>query len=488
MQNSRLTEILKAFDKSELRSFEKFLDSPFVKSRRNIKPLLMHISKFHPQFESKDLIKEKVFEIIYPSEIYSEKKIINLMADLTKEAESFLKFKSLDEDDITSMILISKGFSKKKLFRHSYRIANGVEKKLTPGFSPGKDYFSKLRQALFLKSSYYTTINDFGNMIDCKRNYFEASAAQFIIDLIQIYSSKDPALTTYGRKIENDFIKAVTESFNLDLFFKRMEKSAYTHKSLINIHYFLFKTIEKPEDKKYYFLLRDLFYRNMKSFDREERYFLFNHLATYCSDEVSKKNTEFYQEALDVYKHMLKCDAYSYSESEYMQVVTYRNIIYYCNTVKDDKWFEIFIGKYSDVIAPKHREDMKNFALANLHFLRKEYEKSLMSVSLITYEFFLFKPDLKNLMLKIYYELEYYEQAYSLIDTYKHYLSGTTEISDAYKIFYKNFVNRYLDLIKIKTGTGKENPAFLSSKIEKENKIVNKIWLLEKVGELIKQN
>lgn len=486
MQDSRLTEILKAFDKSELRSFEKLLDSPFVKSRRNVRPLLLHVMKFHPLFESPDLKKEKVFGTLYPGEVYSEKKIINLMGDLTKETENFLKFKSLDEDEITSMLLISKGFYRKKLFRHSYRIASSIEKKLTPGFSPGKDYFSKLKQVLFLKSSYYTTVNEFGNMIDCKKNYFEASAAQFIIDLIQIHSSKDPALTTYGRKIENDFIKAVTESFNLDLFFSRMEKSTYVHKSLINIHYFLFKTLEKPEEKKYYFLLRDLFYRNMKSFDREERYFLFNHLATYCSDEVSRKNTEFYQEALDVYKHMLKYNAYSYSDSEYMQVVTYRNIIYYCNTVKDDRWFEYFIDKYYDVITPKHREDMKNFARANLHFLRKDYEKSLTSVSLISYEFFLFKPDLKNLMLKIYYELEYFEQAYSLIDTYKHYLSGTTEISDAYKTFYRNFVNRYLGLIKIKTGTSRESPAFLKSKIEKENKIVNKIWLLEKIEDLIK--
>ena len=485
MQDSRLTEILKTFDKAELRSFEKFLDSPFVKSRRNIKPLLLHLSNFHPRFESPELNKERIFRILFPGIIYSEKKIINLMGDLTKETENFLKYQSLDEDEITSMLLISKGYYRKKLFRHSYRIANNMENKLTPGFSPGKDYFSKLKQVLFLKSSYYTTVNEFGNMIDSKKNYFEASFAQFIIDLIQIHSSKDPALTTYGKKIENDFIKAVTESFNLDLFFSRMEKSSYAHKSLIDIHYYLFKTLVQPEEKKFYFLLRDLFYGNIKSFDREERYFLFNHLATYCSDEVSRKNIEFYQEALDVYKHMLKYNAYSHSESEYMQVVTYRNIIYYCNTVKDDKWFEYFIEKYSDVITPKHREDMKNFACANLQFLRKDFEKSLTSVSLITYEFFLFKPDLKNLMLKIYYELEYFEQAYSLIDTYKHYLSGTTEISDAYKAFYRNFVNRYLGLIKIKTRTSRESPAFLKSKIEKENKIVNKVWLLEKVDDLI---
>ncbi|MBV6477292.1 MAG: hypothetical protein HGGPFJEG_00029 [Ignavibacteria bacterium] len=488
MQNSRLIEILKSFDKSELKLFEKFLDSSFVKSRRVIKPVLKYISGFHPDFASSDLDKKRVSEKLFPGEAYSEKKIINLMGDLTKECENFLKHKTLDDDEITSMLLTSKEFFKKKLFRHSFRIAEGISKKITSGFSPGKDYFSKLRQLLFLKSSYYITVNDYGKMIDCKKDFFEASAAQFIIDLIQIRSSMDPALITYGKKIENDFIKALTESFDIDLFFEKLEKSNYAHKSLIDIHYFLFKTLEIPEEKKYYFLLRDLFYGNTKNFDREEKYFLFNHLANYCSNEVSKRNEEFYFEALDVYKQMLKNEAYSFSESEYMQTVTYRNIIYYCNTVKDDKWFEHFIDKYSGVIAPRHREEMKNFALANLYFLRKEFENSLMSISRITYEFFLFKPDLKNLMLKVYYELEYFEQAYSLIDTYKHYLSGTKEISESYKVFYRNFVNRYLELIKIKTGTGRRQTGYLKSKIVKENKIVNKIWLLEKVEELILKN
>jgi len=219
--------------------------------------------------------------------------------------------------------------------------------------------------------------------------------------------------------------------------------------------------------------------------DSEEKYIIFNQLANYCTEEVSRKNEKFYDEALDVYKRMLENDAYSFSENEYMQVITYRNIIYFCNTVKDDKWFEYFIDKYTDALSPEYRKDMKNFANGNLWFLRRDYERSLVCISGIINEFFLFKSDLRNILLKIYYELGYFEQAYSMIDSYKHFLAHTTEISKEYKEFYKKFVKRYLQLLKMKSGRSKELPGMMKKDLEKETKIVNKNWLLEKVLELM---
>lgn len=488
MKDSRLIEILSAFSREELIDFGKFLLSPFVKTRRNVAPLLTALTDLHPGFDEKMTKKTKVFGKIFPGEEYNEKKMINLMSDLTKEAENFLKHQTLDKNETESLLLLSKGYYDKKLLGHSVRVLNTFDKKIQPGFSPGKDYYAKLRQSEFLKGAYYTQKSDFEGLIETKKRYFEASAVQFIFDYIQLLSSVETILTTYGKPLDNKFIESVFKLVDVDRLFAEIDKSNISHKYLIALHYYYLKTITEPEEKKFYYSLRDEFYGNISMLDREEKHIIFNQLANYCTEEVSRKNQEFYEEALDVYKKMLENNAYSFSENEYMQVITYRNIIYFCNTVKDDKWFEYFVEKYTDALSPEYRHDMKNFANGNLWFLRHEYERSLVCISEIVNEFFLFKSDLRNILLKIYYELGYFEQAYSMIDSYKHFLSHTSEISGEYKEFYKNFVKRYLQLLKMKSGRSKDLPGMVRKEIEKETKIVNKNWLLEKIIEFNQNN
>lgn len=485
MKDSRLIEILSAFTSEELNDFEKFLSSPFVKTRRNVAPLLTHLKSLHPEFVEKKVEKSFTFSKMFPDEEYSEKKMINLMSDLTRESENFLMHLALDRNETDSLLYLSKGFYEKQLLNHSMRVLKTFEKKLQPGFSPGKDYYAKLRQSEFFKGAYYTSKNDFEGLIETKKRYFEASAVQFIFDYIQLLSSVEPILTTYGRTLDNKFIESVLKLVNVDELFSEIDKSDISHKYLIAIHYYYLKTITEPEEKKFYYLLRDEFYDNISMLDREEKYIIFNQLANYCTEEVSRKNEKFYQEAMDVYKKMLEENAYSFSEKEYMQVITYRNIIYFCNTVKDDEWFEYFINKYTGALSQEYRNDMKNFAFGNLWFLRGEYEKSLVSISAIENEFFLFKSDLRNLLLKIYFELGYYEQAYSLIDAYKHFLANTKEISKEYKEYYNRFVKRYMQLLKIKSGKSRDVPGLLLKDLTKETRIVNKNWLIEKAREII---
>ncbi len=485
MKDSRLIDILASFSLEEVESLCKFLDTGFIKSRRNIKSLLTCLMPFHPEYNEKDVNRHKIYSALFPNDEYNEKKLINLMSDLTKEAENFIKHTALDRDEIDSLLYLSKGYYDRKLLNHSMRVLNAIDKNLKPGFSPAKDYFAKCRQVEFLKGAYYTQKNDFEGLIETKKNYFEASAVQFIFDFIQLMSSVETISSTYGKQLDNKFIESVFKVVDVDKLFAEIDKSDFTHKYLIAMHYYSLMTVREPNEKKYYYLLKDEFYRNIELLDREEKYIIFNHLANYCAEETSRKNSEFYAEGLDVYKNMLKHQAYSFSEKEYIQVITYRNIIYFCNTVKDDEWFEFFIENYIETLSPELRSDMKNFAYGNLYFLRGNFEKSLESISKVEHEFFLFKSDLKNILLKIYYELDYYEQAFSMIDSYKHFLSNTNEISKEYKVFYRKFVTRYLQLLKMKSGKSKDIPDYIKRELSKETKIVNKNWLLEKVSELM---
>ncbi|MDZ4711825.1 MAG: hypothetical protein SGI89_05815 [bacterium] len=487
MKDSRLIRLIRTFSKEELKSFRKFLESPFLKPARNTISLFDYIAKYYPEYHEKDIKKEKVFGKLFKGEDYNEKKLFNLIFDLTKAAEDFLAHNTLKEDETEFLLNLSKGYLNKNLKDESFRVNKLIQKKLRPGFSPSLDYVSKLRRLTHLQGAYFIQKNDFGNLIGSKVNYFEVSAIQFIIDLSEIMSIKKPAMNTYGNNMESLMVDAITQSFDIKNLLSILERSNYDKKSLITLHYYILKIYEEPDNVSYYYKLRDTFYNSLEEYDREERCLVFSKLVNYCVPRSVGDMVEFKKEGLEVYKRMVSSNSYSFFEDDYMDVVNYRNIVQYCISLKDTVWLETFLEMYSDKIQPGIRDDLKNLSFASLYFIKCEYEKALVECSKINNEFFLFKTDFKTLMLKIYYELEYFEQAYSLIDSYKHFLANSKEIPDSFREIIGNFVKYYSDILKIKSHSSKESPEFIKQKIEKESKIVNKSWLIEKSNELLKK-
>lgn len=488
MKETKLIRLLKTFSKEELKSLGKFLESPFLKSARNTIILFDYIIKFHPDFETDKLDKEIVFKNIFPGEKYDEKKMVNHITDLMRSAKDFLIHKRLDKDEIESLIYLGNEYYDRNLLNSNFTLLKDIEGKLEPGFSTTSDYLSKLRKLNFLKSSYYTGNNDFDKSIECEIEYFVVSATQFIMDYTQFVSSKKPALNTHGIKMANNFSDAIIKCFDIDKLIKLTEKEEFMNSSLITLHYYRLKSIEQPDDLKHYYSLKEYFNKIISKVSRDEQYFMFSHLQNYCVRKVHEGNEDFKREGLEIYKIMLEHNSYSYSENEYMEILTFRNVMYFCYMLNEFEWLRYFIDKYIDTLNPEYREDMRNFSFANLYFYQKDFEKSLEYISKkFNHEVFLFKTDVKNLMIRLYYELNHLEQAYSLVDSYKHFLSSNKEISRSLNIIFSKFLKYYFELLKIKSGQSKEMPSFIISKIEKEKNLVNKKWLLEKSHELLKK-
>jgi hypothetical protein len=485
MKDTRLIRLIKTFSKEELKSFGKFLESPFLKPSRNTLLLYNYITKFHPDFETDKLDKKNVFKKIFPNESYDEKKIANYIIDLMRSAKDFLIHKSLDEDEIECLLFLGNEYYNRKLLNTNLSLLVDIEKKLKPGFTTTSDYLSKFRKLIFLKSSYYTDENEFDKSIECEMEYFIVSATQFIIDYTQFLSSKKPAMNTHGIKMANNFSDAIIKCFDIDKLIKLTEKEEFINSFLISLHYYRLKTIEQPDNLNHYYTLKEHFIKVISNLNRDEQFFMFTYLQNYCVLKVHEGNEVFKREGFEIYKLMLEHNSYSYSENEYMEILTFRNIIHFCYMLNEIEWLKSFIDKYTNALNPEYREDMRNFSFANFYFHQKEFEKSLEFISRrFNHEIFLFKTDVKNLMIQIYYELDHIEQAFSLVDSYKHFLSSNKEISESLKKIYTKFLKYYFELLKIKSGQSKETPSFIKSKIEKEKNLVNKKWLMQKSLEL----
>lgn len=130
---------------------------------------------------------------------------------------------------------------------------------------------------------------------------------------------------------------------------------------------------------------------------------------------------------------------------------------------------------------------MQNLATAHLYFLEKNYDESLTVLSKVSENFNLAKTDVRNLRLKIYYELEYIDEAESLADSYYQFLLTSKNVTDDNKNFFSQFLTYYKQLLRKGKEMKSSDLSYMYSQIEKEKNIVNRFWLLEKIGELLEK-
>ncbi|MCI0715552.1 MAG: hypothetical protein L0Y77_04425, partial [Chlorobi bacterium] len=143
------------------------------------------------------------------------------------------------------------------------------------------------------------------------------------------------------------------------------------------------------------------------------------------------------------------------------------------------------IDEFSSKIYPKGRINMYSFSNAFYYFELKDYSKSLNFINKIKMDYFIYKFDVKNLTLKIYYELGFYEEALSVIHSYRELLRKDEFLSEDRKLRHRNFIKYLRKLIIIKTSERLKEIEFFRQKLESVENLPYRRWIMDKVEELI---
>ncbi|MEM1118821.1 MAG: hypothetical protein AAGJ18_00145 [Bacteroidota bacterium] len=71
---SKFVQTLRTFSEAELKSFDKWLHSPWCNSNKNLPKLLEKLKKYYPDFAEEKLTKEKLFRQVLPKGKYSDRR------------------------------------------------------------------------------------------------------------------------------------------------------------------------------------------------------------------------------------------------------------------------------------------------------------------------------------------------------------------------------------------------------------------------------
>jgi hypothetical protein len=94
-----------------------------------------------------------------------------------------------------------------------------------------------------------------------------------------------------------------------------------------------------------------------------------------------------------------------------------------------------------------------------------------------------FKLSVKTLMLMIYYELNLYDTAISLLDSYRHFIARDKMLPEVDKENRLNFAKYYKEILNLKNGMSNEIN-LVKSNVQSTNNLVEKEWLLKKIDEI----
>lgn len=487
MKDSKLIIMLRTFSASEIKELENFIGSPYFSKGRDYSQFLNTLKPFHPGFDDRKFTPENIFAKLYPGKKFdrSSSDIINtLSSGLFKLCKEFLIQMGLKEDYHMRQYFLLNKLRERKLyneFEKEYKYSASLNEELHKGGV--KDFLNQYYLNHCLLQYNVETSNSPG----IHESLFKAGDYSALVTLIYGYRNPDfyAEASLHNPDTGNYLIDNIIECLDSEKLLENMKKNDSKFYPYVKINYEIYRMFKNPEIEEHYFSLKKLVEEYLHLFGHTEQYILFAILSSFCIIKLRKKNSDkFLREEFESQKRAVELGLYRYNEIDKFNLGRFRNIVGSAFDVNEIDWLESFVNKYHTELEINYIDNMKNYSYTYIYLGRKEYEKALESLIKVKYDVFIFKLDVKHLMLIIYYELGYYEQAYSLIDTFKHYISNTKDLLEFTKTRHSNFIKSFNILLRLKSSGNKKDLKQIEKSIYNEDNIPSKNWLLEKVKEL----
>jgi len=488
-------EILKTFSKAEIDEFSRFLASPYFNENSKVTKLYEVISRFHPDYDSRFLTEDSVYKKVNPDLGFNKLTLKKMFSGLNNVLEKYIVQKNFEHKPFDYYDNMFDAMLKRNLQKHSSKCIENCEEIL------GSE--SALNSNYFLYGFKHST-----------------NLANYLISAIPRNSSLEvervvSALSERGYNITGFFIKEITRCFDniltLDknftvnkekyfvwklfstvdfpkLFeFMRVNAKTELESAVCDVYCAWYLAFSEFEKESHYARYKSLIFRSAKYFSHDEMRFHILRLMRYCLMKIaeSKRTGIFEKELFEIYVMFTEKGLYKTSISNHLSVEAFRPIVQLGLKLKKYKWTLEFINKFKNKLPTDRRKNMFHYASAMYFFHTGRHGESMIHSQKVEFDHFLFKLDLRDLMLMTYFEMRAFESALSHIDTYKHFLSNDKALSPAEKKRHRNFI----DIVQKLVEYIHEPDEFILMKIEniRKGEFSNKEWISEKVDELFAQ-
>ncbi|MBX7041997.1 MAG: hypothetical protein K1X85_03750 [Ignavibacteria bacterium] len=489
-KDTKLIVFLRTLTGNEMNELEKFLSSPYHIRGRDPLPLFTILRKYHPDFSKNGFSEDAVLRELVPGAGKDNKNALNTLRSLSsyllRAVEEFLFISDVrNSNTLRNRTLLAQLLDRNMIRSYPQYLKSAYEDLREPESRKGLDnmeryYIEKLNS----RYSYITMEMD--DYFNHNMEYVKHLSAQFWIDLLANAKSRILGKDNHNIIMKNSFIEDIIAKTDLNSIISLYDNTA--NEFYLKFHYRLYLFLSSGNDTESFHIARDLFLKSRKQLSALELVYYYSELTNMYQTRFIPVNPVTKRELFELLRSCIEDRAYKISDEDFMHPLFYRNVILCADYLQECEWAYGFIDKYSSELRPELRDNLSLYSRALIDYRLGKYEESLSNIAKVKYDLVAFKSDVKTLMLRIFFELKLEDQAAAMADSARHYIKTAREFNDHSRTGYRNFLNFYMKLLKLRVSDAKsksEDARILGKEMDAEKNLIQRKWLMEKIGEML---
>ena len=483
MKKLKIFGLLSSIRSIELKRFEKYIESDSHYSSRNYKPLSDYLLKFYPDFSSKELTLEAMYDTLYPGKKFNHRVIISRLSELNRMVENFLLSRRLENNNYIRSRLLAEELMERKEFDTFDLVINKMIKEKHEKPELSEQYLYELDQLMMIRGSSCMLREEFSDASLILKDHIEIFIIYFLSRLFSMYG--------FIRNLEEfqlpgDSLKYL-EQYMKNIDFENMTKivSKANHSVYIDIIFKVHKLNMSGFDDELYFECKEKFYRNISLFDTYGKFIIFNFLYIYCIHQINTKRCEFDKEIYELLNNIILHRSYSIKPKDHMPSMLFRETVITGLKLKDHSGINKFIKNYSGELAPEYKNTVVNFCLGKLRLSEKKYYQAITLYNKCPKNILIITIDIKMDLLMCYYELGLIEEIGEEMQKNHSFLNSPVVIPDVHRILYEKFILTFEKLFNLFLKPDNEKIDNLIKEINGFTVLNYKNWLLKKLEKLL---
>lgn len=467
MLNSKLILILKKLSKKEFKELQLYISSPLFNKNNDVINLLSILKKHYPHFLSKSISHKDISKKLYKH--VDVKKVRYVMTDLTKLCEKFIAFKNYNLEEHNHLI---KAYQTRGLNKYFQQELVKKNNKLTNE--------SKIRDEIFYQQQQELSEISFLHNLENDNRNIDTKLQDLVDNLDLFYLSKK---LKYSCEIINrmNILKVDYDIKLLNNLLSYIEENSTQETPFIKVYYQVLKTLRESDNEEHYSELKKLIIINLNIFKKEEQYDLYGYLQNYCIKQINTGKNEYLIKLFENYAEMITNKVVI--KNKMIAQFDFKNIVTVALRVQKFEWTSNFIERYQKYLPEEHQTNAINYNKARLAFYQKKYNSCLKELLSVEFTDIYYSLDSRALLLKTYYELESFESASSLINSFKIFLKRDNKISEYQNLTYSSFLKFAHQLIQFKLGYKKDINK-IETQLTGTKQVADSTWLLEKIDQI----
>lgn len=488
MENSKLLQLLNAFDLPMLRAFHEFVTSPYFNKDQDLVRLYdylrQQLAKGFPKEKivrheeraslgvTPVLSKEKtgrqvVYASLYPEKPYDEMQLNRLMSRLLQLAERFVSIWRYEQRGVLPDCMALEYYVEAHLDKLYTFACEKVKSKLArQPLRNGTWYYqqfllSDIAERHFSAQHLRRYDHHLQEASDHLDTWFLSQKLYYLCAMLD----RQKILSTPYRQ---SFMEAVRD---------HLEQHDYQTTPPVAVYGHLLQTLSGTTDSDHFQKLKELVYDSDQHFTKAEVKDLFYFAINFCINKFRQGGKEYAEDLVELYDRGLQKGVLL--EDGLISPWTYKNMVKLGLGLRRFEWVERFITDYSFKLPGDQREDAFHFNLADLFYHKKDYRSALFHLNQVDFTDIHYSLGAKTMLIKIYYETSETEAFLSLLSSFNIYLRRNKLISKEIKLAYLNFTA----ILQKIYGADKERRKALAEKIKKAPQLTDRNWLLEQLGD-----